>query len=240
MIDSINLTDLIVIEGSDGSGKKTQSGILLDYIRDNTEYNGISWDFPDYESDTGKLISAMLHGRFGNSAKDLNAYFTSPMYALDRYRYLYDESPDTYKDDTIVVCNRYTMSNLIHQGARLSDDDLKEYLLWLYDYEFTKLKIPLPSLTVFLYVPYEISYENMMRRYEGKTDKLDINEQKEYLQLVDANISRLRSMCVEWSFIECIDYSTGNMYDMDTIATKIREAIYWSPTVKSREAFGPF
>lgn len=237
MVKDNDILDIIVIEGSDGSGKKTQSEILLDYINHYTNYRGKLWDFPDYQSETGKLISSMLQGKFGTDAKTLNAYFTSPMYSLDRYRYTSELNPEDYGDDSIVICNRYTMSNLIHQGARLSDDALRDYQSWLYDYEFNRLELPIPSLTVFLYIPYEVCYENMMRRYEDNTDKLDINEQKEYLKLVDDNIKRLRANCIDWAFVDCIDESTGNMYSIDTISKKIREVISDSPCVISREAF---
>lgn len=238
MLSRDNLKDIIVIEGSDGSGKRTQSNILLDYINTHTKYKGRMWDFPDYESETGRLIYDMLHGKFGTDAKTLNAYFTSPMYSLDRYRYISKLNPEEYGDDSIVVCNRYTMSNLIHQGARLSSEDFRSYHEWLYDYEFNRLHIPLPSLTIFLYVPYEVAYENMMRRYEGHTDKLDINEQKDYLKLVDENIKRLRDECFEWAFINCVEnYATGSMYSIDNIAAKIRERISTDPCVRSREAF---
>lgn len=239
MINDKFVQDLIVIEGSDGSGKKTQSEILRQYIDTHTHYKAKLWDFPDYQSETGRLISDMLHGKFGTDAKELNAYFTSPMYSLDRYRYIHKENPEDYDDDTIVVCNRYTMSNVIHQGARLSDEEIREYIMWLYDYEFDKLMIPMPSITVFLYVPYEVSYSNMMKRYEGKLDKLDINEQKEYLKLVDDNVKRLRKLMDEWYFIDCIDGSTGNMFDMNTIAAIIREQIGSCPCVSpsARESF---
>ena len=220
-----SFTDLIVIEGSDGSGKKTQSQKLYEYIDQNTSAYVQYLDFPDYESETGKLISAMLRGDFGEDAKNLNAYFTSPMYGLDRYREINQRWSKAGKHPyNVGICNRYTPSNLIHQGARLNMDQLVKYWAWLDDFEYTRLGIPRPAAVIYLNVPFEIANENVRKRAEANNITLDINEQLEYMKLVDDNVKRLRSL-VDWKFIECVDES-GKMRDRDEIFKEILNTLY--------------
>lgn len=220
-----SFTDLIVVEGSDGSGKKTQSQKLYEYIDQKTSASVQYLDFPDYESETGKLISAMLRGDFGADAKSLNAYFTSPMYGLDRYREINQRwikaGRHTYN---VGICNRYTPSNLIHQGARLNMDQLVKYWAWLDDFEYTRLGIPRPAAVIYLNVPFEIANENVRKRAEENHITLDINEQLEYMKLVDDNVKRLRSL-VDWKFIECVD-ENGKMRDRDEIFKEILNTLY--------------
>ena len=216
-------TDLVVIEGSDGSGKKTQSTILIRQLKQYTN-NAILLDFPDYDSKTGKLVKSMLDGEFSNKAEDLNAYFTSPMYSIDRYQYLkrmcLNYSNGYRTNYPIAIANRYTQSNLIHQGARLFADDLIEYWNWLYDFEYNKLCIKKPSVVVYLYLPYEKCFEMIHHRAEEENTTIDINETKEYLALVDDNIKRLRHI-VDWKFVECLN-ENGEMKSAGEINREIR------------------
>ena len=220
--------ELIVIEGSDGSGKATQAQLLLERIR-NSEVSKMILDenrfarildFPDYNSKTGELITHMLMGGYGNDAKNLNPYFTSPMYGLDRFQYLQKLYSDC-NHISIGICNRYTDSNLIHQGARIKNNDgLISYWAWLCDFEYNRLKLPFPDHTIFLYVPAYVSLENIRRRSKEDNREMDINETEEYLTIVDRHISRISSM-TDWHIINCYDESAGKMRPIEDIHNEI-------------------
>ena len=229
-------TNIIVIEGSDGSGKKTQSEMLLDYICHSSNVSAHLLDFPDYKSDTGKLVTSMLSGTFGKDAKELNPYFTSPMYSLDRYQYFkqFMDHKKTINPIRFGICNRYTQSNLIHQGARLSASDLVEYWNWLYDFEYGKLHLPRPKVVIYLDVPYQISRENILKRAEETGNSIDINESVEYLHMVSENVQRLRKI-VDWAFISCVDES-GAMRSREDIHNDIKVILYNS-RVEGRALF---
>ena len=216
------IKNLVVIEGSDGSGKTTQATMLMDKLNSYNKNAARIIDFPDYESDTGKVIANMLNGDYGVDPANLNPYFTSPMYSLDRYRYMHT-GLNTDKFSHVTIANRYTMSNLIHQGARIKNiKDFIEYWHWLYDLEFNKLHLYNPDSVIFLYVPFEVCYENIRKRAETEDKKIDINESYEYLQMVDNNIQRLREIS-GWHFIDCYDGWNGVMDSRDTIHKEILE-----------------
>lgn len=213
-------SDLIVIEGGDGAGKGTQANYLLNRLLDKG-INAKLLDFPDYKSETGQLVQSMLNGHYGNNAKDLNPYFTSPMYSLDRYQYLQRLYEDNVgKPPMVGICNRYTMSNLIHQGARIEDpDEFIKYWNWLYDYEFIKLGLPKPTAVIYLDIPYRIARENVLRRSKEEGRIIDINESIEYMEMVSANVSRIIGI-TDWISIQCYK-DCGVMRSIDDIAYNI-------------------
>ena len=219
-------TDLIVIEGSDGSGKKTQSELLRDYISNETTANVKLLDFPDYESDTGHLIGAMLSGKFCDDAADLNPYFTSPMYSLDRYQYfnkLVREDP--YQKTAIGICNRYTDSNLIHQGCRLQGRELVDYWNWLYEFEYNYLGIPRPSIVLYLDLPFEVSYQNVVDRAKENGITTDINEQESYMKMVYDHVHRIHTIA-GWHMIDCFDHHSNKMRTREEIHEEIKCKLY--------------
>ena len=207
----INLNDfidnLIVIEGSDGSGKTVQTALLADAInRQMGKGFAKILNFPDYDSQTGQLVQSMLTGKYGGDAKDLNPYFTSPMYSIDRYQY-FQKLKNENDHIHIAICNRYTMSNLIHQGARISDtNDFISYWNWLYDFEFNKLGLPKPNTVIYLWLPSSVSVSNINRRNKETNRIIDINETEEYLSLVEENVNRIRGI-TDWDFIYCTDFN---------------------------------
>lgn len=213
---------LIVIEGSDGCGKATQAALLkerFDKIM-GSDFSAIL-DFPNYESKTGELITYMLIGGYENDSKNLNPYFTSPMYSLDRFQYLQRINRSGVHIN-VGICNRYTDSNLIHQGARIENlNELISYWNWLYDFEFNKLKLRKPDITIFLYVPAYVSIANIEQRaLEDKNRVIDINETAEYLNLVEKNIQRIKPLA-NWHIIDCFDEDKGEMRSIQDIHSEI-------------------
>ena len=128
---------LIVIEGLDGSGKATQTGILCNKLR---QYNKrlCRISFPNYEEPSSALVKMYLNSEFGKSPESVNAYAASSFYAVDRYASYIKFWKERYDKGQIVIADRYTTSNAIYQLARLNKDKWDSYLNWLEDYEYTK------------------------------------------------------------------------------------------------------
>lgn len=166
---------LIVIEGLDGSGKATQASLLYDALCGaGAEVRKVS--FPDYESDSSALIKMYLNGAFGSDPGDVNAFAASSFYAVDRYASYKRDWGDFYADGGIVIADRYTTSNAIHQCSKLPEEQWDTYLSWLFDYEYRLLGIPAPDCVCYLKVAPAVSQRLMSERYHGDEGKKDIHE----------------------------------------------------------------
>lgn len=157
---------LIAIEGTDGSGKKTQTAALAEYL--NT--HGIrtaTLAFPRYGNRSAKLIERYLNGEFGD-ASTLDPYVTSLFYAIDR-REGREEINSLVAQNDIVILDRYVDSNAGHQGSKIVDElERGVYLDWLYQTEYEVFAIPRPQLVVVLYVPAELSF-NLVAKKEKRS-----------------------------------------------------------------------
>lgn len=164
----------IVIDGIDGSGKETQSVILKDWLEQKGKtVRKIS--FPDYNNPSSALVKMYLHGEIA-PAEEINTYAASSFYAADRYiSYKTDWEKDCLEKD-FIVADRYTTSNIIHQMARLPENEREEYMKWLYDFEYGKMKLPAPDLVIYLDMPPEITKKLIEKRYGGDESKKDILE----------------------------------------------------------------
>jgi len=148
---------LIVIEGLDGSGKATQAEKLCETLKAKG-INAIKVSFPDYESDSSALVKMYLHGEFGTDPSDVNPYAASSFYAVDRFASYAKNWKQFFQDGGIVIADRYTTSNAIHQCSKLPEDQWDAFLKWLFHYEYDLLGIPTPYRTVYLRVdPYSRS-----------------------------------------------------------------------------------
>lgn len=199
---------LIVIEGLDGSGKATQADLLLRRLK-RAGYKTAAADFPQYDSAFfGAMVGQYLRGEFGRATK-VNAYLASLLYAFDRW----EAKPKLVKwlsEGRIVVANRYTTSNALHQTAKLkSHSERKQFLTWLAKVEYKILGIPKPNLVCFLAVPHSVSRRLAEKRgtrgYIGK--KLDGHEKsRKHQQNAWGNAQRLiRSQ--GWKRINCVQNS---------------------------------
>ena len=165
----------IVIDGLDGSGKSTQVSL--------TEQNLINAEFelkriklPDYDSPSCSLVNMYLSGEFGKKAEDVNVYAATAFYAVDRFANFSLKWKDDYISGKNILAERYTTSNAIYQAAKLPDDQWDSYLDWLADFEYNKIGIPKPDITIFLDMPIEVSQKIMSRRYNGDEGKKDVHE----------------------------------------------------------------
>ena len=173
---------LIVFEGTDGSGKATQSRLLCDELT----RRGISFrklEFPRYKEESSALIRLYLSGAFCSHPGDVNAYAASTFYAVDRFASYREDWGKIYENGGLILSDRYTTSNAVHQGSKLPAEELPEFFAWLYDLEYNKMGLPKPDMVIYLDVDVETSLSRMARRQQNTNTKADIHEQDvEYLQ----------------------------------------------------------
>ena len=166
---------LIVIEGLDGSGKATQSALLTEYLKQkNCSVKQIS--FPDYHNPSSALVKMYLGGELGKNPDDVNAYAASSFYAVDRVASYINTWRADLDEYDYIVADRYTTSNIIHQMAKLKENERDSYIEWLFDFEYNRLELPAPDMVIFLDVDPAISQKLIYGRYQGDESKKDIHE----------------------------------------------------------------
>ena len=158
--------------------------------------------FPNYES-LRTAHKDVSHGEFGRSADSVNPYAASSLYAADRFASYKTVWEQHYLAGGVVIADRYTTSNAIHQCSKLPEDKWDSFLEWLFDYEYGKIAIPAPDRVIYLRVDPDISQELMSGRYNSDESRKDIHERDlEYLRR-----SRLAAdYCAEklgWLTVEC-------------------------------------
>jgi dTMP kinase len=195
---------LIVIEAGDGCGKATQTGLLYDRLRsENRCVKKI--EFPDYKSDSSALIKMYLNGEFGSNPTDVNPYVASTFYTVDRFASYKKEWEGFYQSGGIILADRYTTSNMVHQAAKIfNKDERKAYLDWLMDLEFNKFKLPVPDCVIFLDMHPKFSQKLIDNRQTKFGDEKDIHEGNyEYLVRSYQNACEIRAEN-GWKKVECV------------------------------------
>ncbi len=212
----------IAIDGLDGSGKKTQSDRLAEYLRS----RGITvreLDFPVYESDSSYFVKMYLNGELGKDPNDTNAYAASMFFAADRYvSYRRDWQKDSVDPDTVIIANRYTTANAIHQLSKLPREEWDRFLPWLWDFEFTKLGLPEPDLVLFLELPPAISLSMVDSRSNETGRVKDIHElnRDHMYKSYDAGVYASESF--GWKRITCANGSADEMRTRDDIFNDVK------------------
>ena len=195
---------LFVIEGVDGSGKATQTEKLYQYLI-TKQYPVRKVTFPDYASPSSSLVKMYLNGEFGSNPADVNIYSASLFYAVDRYASYKNIWGDDYNNGTLILADRYTTSNAVHQTVKLPREEWDKYLDWLFHTEYEMMEIPKPDAVIYLDMDVDISQRLMSKRYNGEETKKDVHE---------ANVGYLKS-CREaalyaadrfgWNIVKCFD-----------------------------------
>lgn len=169
---------LFVIDGTDGSGKQTQFNELKKRL-DEEEINYRLVSFPNYDSPSSSLVKMYLSGEFGQNAKEVSPYIASTFYAADRYATYKKDLEEYYNNGGLILADRYTTANMVHQTGKISDEvEREKFLDWLWDLEFNIYGIPVPTKAFFLNMPPEYSAKLMENRENKFTHdmKKDIHE----------------------------------------------------------------
>lgn len=178
---------LFVIDGTDGSGKQTQ----FEKLKERLTKNGIDYkvvSFPNYDSPSSSLVKMYLSGEFGKDAKKVSPYIASTFYAADRYATFQTVYKQYYENGGIILADRYTTANMVHQAGKIDDtQERKRFLDWLWDFEFNLYGLPVPTKVFFLNMPVEKSLELIKNRENKFThgEKKDIHESDKN-HLIDA------------------------------------------------------
>ena len=190
---------LIVIEGVDGSGKSTQFSLLCRRLeQEGKEFRQTA--FPRYGQPSAALLELYLQGQFGQKPDDVNPYAASVFFAVDRFASYQTDWRAYSEQGGLMLCDRYTTSNAVHQAGKLPPEQAAPFLDWLFDFEYVKMGLPRPSLVFFLDMPEQVSFE-LLRQRQGEAG--DIHEKdREYL-------GRCRRQALEicqsqgWRRIDC-------------------------------------
>lgn len=209
---------LIVIEGLDGSGKGTQAGELVKNLEARGErVRKIS--FPNYSSDSSALVKMYLGGRFGSNPGDVNAYASSTFFAVDRYASFKQDWGTFYAQGGILVADRYTTSNAVHQCSKLPREQWDEYLRWLFHFEYDLLGIPTPDMVVYLRVDPLVSQRLMTQRYQGDESRKDIHEGNLPYLNRSRQAAEYCSGKLGWQMVDCC--AGDNMRSVESIQQEI-------------------
>ena len=209
---------LIVIEGTDGSGKSTQFRLLTEAV-ENGGYEFRKLVFPQYKEESSALIRMYLGGQFGDKPSDVNAYAASAFYAVDRYASYKKVWGDWYEQGGLVLSDRYTTSNAVHQASKEPEEKQGEFLRWLYEFEYDCLGLPRPDLTIYLDVPTEYT-EKLMRSREAATGtQADIHEQDLAYLATCRKMGRAAASYYGWTVIHCV--RDGEMRSIEDIHQEI-------------------
>lgn len=214
---------LIVIEGTDGAGKSTQFARLCQRAA-SEGYPFQRLVFPQYAEESSALIRMYLAGEFGKKPGDVNPYAASAFYAVDRYASWKKVWQGHYQAGGLVLADRYTTSNAVHQTSKLPAGEQEEFLHWLSEFEYGRLGLPAPDLVILLDMPTEQS-EAMLRRREADTHrKGDIHEtDSAYLAACRAAAQKAAEV-YGWTKIPCLD-QTGQLRSVEDIHQEIWRAV---------------
>lgn len=194
----------IAIDGLDGSGKETQSNRLCEHLEKlGIKYRCIS--FPNYNTVGCGLVEQYLSGAFGEDPRAVNAYAASSFFAMDRYSsYMLDWRKD-YEDGAVIIANRYTSANLVHQMSKLDKEKWDSFIAWLTEYEYGLLGLPAPAAVIYLCLPPEVSASLIQKRCDSTGAVKDIHEKdKGFLEASYRAAVYAAEKC-GWCRVDCVD-----------------------------------
>lgn len=199
---------LIALEGTDGSGKSTQFARLCQRME--TEQKAFHHiNFPRYESPSSALVKMYLGGEFGEKPDDVNPYAASTFYAVDRYASWKQDWQEIYQGGGLILSERYTTSNAIHQTGKLPEGEWEAFIQWLFDLEYGKLGIPQPDLVIFLDMPTEKNVELLRSRESQTNTTADIHEGDTAYLARCRQAAHTAARLGQWKTVSCVDAQGG-------------------------------
>ena len=221
----MNRQNLIVIEGVDGSGKETQSKKLYQRLL-NEGHKVRMISYPCYDKDSSLMVRRYLSGDFGQNANDISPYIASTFFAMDRYASYKDELEEFMNDGGLVIADRYTTANMVHQAGKIQDPvERKKFLDWLWSYEFELLGLPVPKCIIFL----DLSPKENMKLMKKRNNKITGEKQKDIHENDPEHIEQSYKNAVElakdyhWNRIQCM--GEGGLKSIETIHKEIFDLI---------------
>lgn len=214
---------LIVIEGTDCSGKGTQSEILLNRLQ-NENFKVIKMSFPMYDTPTGKIVGgpylgkeSICRGWFLEGANNVPAKVASLYYAADRL-YNIDIIKEYLDKDYVVILDRYVTSNMGHQAGKIKNKEERlEMFKWLEKLEYDLLELPKPDIKIFLHMPYHFSKQLQKNRNELDEHELSEenlkNAENAYLEMTEL-FDFIKIECVKEEEIKPIEVISNEIYDL--------------------------
>ncbi len=216
---------LFVIDGTDGSGKQTQFELLKEsFDKNNIKYKVMS--FPNYDSPSSALVKMYLSGEFGENAKEISPYIASTFYAVDRYATFKKEFEEFYQNRGILLADRYTTANMVHQAGKIDNKQEREkFLNWLIDFEFNLYNLPKPTEVFFLNMPVDKALE-LIKDRENKfshTTQKDIHERDESHMRDAHNAACEVAKKYNWYQVDCVQ--NGELRTIEDIHNQIYNEI---------------
>lgn len=210
---------LIVFEGTDGSGKSTQFARLCERVSAmGKEYQKLT--FPQYSEPSSALIRMYLGGEFGEKPGDVNPYAASAFYAVDRYASLKKVWGEYYENGGLILTDRYTTSNAVHQTVKCAQQEREEFLRWLDDFEHNKLGLPRPDMVIYLDVPTEATVRLLRSRESQTNTQADIHEKDTVYLAACRECAGQAADILGWKRIRCLDES-GTLRTIEDIHQEI-------------------
>lgn len=216
---------LIVLEGTDGSGKSTQFERLCKRVSE----EGIAYHqlvFPQYREESSALLRMYLRGEFGKNPGDVNAYAASSFYAVDRYASWKKRWQVWYEAGGLVLADRYTTSNAVHQGSKVPVRDRGQFFRWLFDFEYRSLGLPEPDLVIYLDMPTEKAVELLRQREAATQTRGDIHEMNTAYLAACRETALDAAEAYGWRLVSCLD-DAGGIRSVEDIHEEIWDAVRW-------------
>ena len=207
------MNKIFVIEGTDGSGKQTQTQLIYDrLIKEKKDVQKFS--FPNYDNLSSGPVREYLNGNISKNANDISAKAASLFFAVDRY-ITYKENIEKYYNDnkSIILFDRYTTSNMLHQGGKIlkatnSYDKLEKYVSWLKSIEYDDLMLPIPTQVFFLHMNVDFTIKLMNERCIKQNVVKDIHEtDSTHLEMAEKSGLYIAKK-YNWNIIECVEDNT--------------------------------
>lgn len=200
---------IIVIEGTDGSGKKTQTTLLLERLKSQGK-QVLVHSFPSYNLACSGAVKMYLNGEFGNNPNDVSPKQASILFAADRVATFLDRKlglKQHLESGGVVIFDRYVYSNMIHQACKFEQFlQAEQFIGWLDNLEFNELALPRADLVVFLDMPIEFSKKLANSRQELKAGTtVDIHENNEQHLKKAYETAKKVSRKLGWAEISCVE-----------------------------------
>ncbi len=215
---------IIGIEGTDGSGKQTQTNKLLERLLSDGK-DVIRQSFPNYESESSGPVRMYLNKELSETSDEISAYQASMFYAVDRFCTYKAGFGKEYNKGKIIIMDRYVQSNMLHQACKISDlQERDKFLNWLEDIEFDLFELPKPDIVVFLDMPVEVNLKLMEGRQFKTGNTKDLHEQDSTHLEKAYNAGKYVAQKYGWLVISCVD-KDGNVRTREDIHEEIYSKI---------------